>query len=776
MRFKILSFFLIMSVGFASAQTFYTSGYVKDDESGEPLSGVLVKETVTGLSTHTNADGYFILPLPAGDRILLSEFPNYISHSDSFFLGQNTLMTILLKESFFSEVDGLTENPPDQLDEIQPGNITIDAAKLQYIPVLLAEPDFVKNLQLLPGITNGLDGSSGFNVRGGGTHDNVILLDGFPVYNINHYFGFFSGISNEAVKSFDLYKGPTPARFGSRTSSVLDVHTKDGNMEETRGTAGISMMSFFGFVEGPIVPGKTSYMFSGRRTYPGLFNVFNPLATFTANEVSNSYFYDVNFKLTHLVSDKDKVQLMFFTNRDRYYAEISDAYYSGADAVEDIARDEVNWTNLNASMRWTHVMSKKAFATFVGGYTRYRFNIISKFNRSINGEKVQDYNINYLSGLQDAVLKADVEYWHSSTQHIRYGIWQTLHMFDAGEVNAKFNGSGNSYDTSIGNSSIILGNELAAYIEDEISISKRTHANLGMRVSSFASGGAFFVLPEPRASIRFKYNDQSSWKLGYSWNNQYLHHLNNTGLNLQSDLWVPASDDLKPSQSHQINGTWVRKLGDKGWELVFDVYYKWLRNAIDFKEGTSTNTLEFDWRKRLEQGKGKAYGMEVMIQRKFGKLNGWLSYTLSKNDRLFANINNGLQYPADYDRRHAFNLSIIYLASETYTFSINTTYGTGYSVNFPYGVYYDINGNLVYDYQGKNSYQLRDYFRIDASIINERNNPFTAGSQEFIISVYNLTNRFNPVYAYIDTSGNKPVGKEVSLLPFIPAITYKFNF
>ncbi len=350
---KILLLLFVLVQYVASAQTFYVSGYVRDEDSGEPLSGVLIEEPLVKLKTTTNSDGYYILPLPAGDRILNFTYPRYIDGADSFYLGQSLQHDKALVLAFFSEEAGAEYVSDKQLNEVFPGEVSIDAEKLQYIPVLLSEYDFIKNLQLLPGVNTGLDGSNGLHVRGSGPDQNMLLLDGMPVYNTNHYFGFFSGLSNEMIKSFDFYKGPSPARYGSRLSSVLNVQTKDGNMEEATGNMGISILSAFGFVEGPIARGKTSYMFSARRTLPGLIDLFNPLVVGLANEVSTAYFYDINFKVTHKLNEKDKLQFSIFTNRDRYFAEISDSYNNGQDVVRDMEKNEINWTNLNASLRYT---------------------------------------------------------------------------------------------------------------------------------------------------------------------------------------------------------------------------------------------------------------------------------------------------------------------------------------------------------------------------------------------------------------------------------------
>ncbi|TNE78538.1 MAG: hypothetical protein EP332_14045 [Bacteroidetes bacterium] len=771
---KLLFLLLVLLQYYASAQTFYVSGYVRDEESGEPLSGVFIEEPVAKLKTNTNSDGYYILPLPAGNRVLNFTHPRYIDGTDSFYLGQSLQHDKDLVIAFQSEEEGAEYVSDKQLNQVYPGEITIDAEKLQYIPVFLSEYDFIKNLQLLPGVNTGLDGSNGLHVRGSGPDQNMLLLDGMPVYNTNHYYGFFSGLNNEMIKSFDFYKGPSPARFGSRLSSVLNVQTKDGNMYEAHGNMGISMLSAFGFVEAPILEGTTSMIFSARRTLPGLIDLFNPLVSGVANEISSAYFYDINFKLTHKLNAKDKLQFSVFTNRDRYYAELTDNYVNGQDNIRDIARDEINWTNLNASARYTKVLSKKAFVNILAGYSRNRTNFISSFSREVNGGAGVKADYRYKSSLEDIVLKADFEYWKSREQRIHYGIWQTGHMFRTGDLNATQTGA-NAFDTSLGNTQMVYANEMAAYVEDEINIGSYMVLNLGLRVSSFVSSDAAFVFPEPRISTLFKTTDNGSLKLAYSWNTQYIQQLNNPGISLPTYMWVPSSNGLRPSHAHQFNASYVTRINDDGWEFVTDAYYNRLNNVLTNAAGTDPSDLNFNYESRVTQGRGDAYGLEFMLQKKYGRFSGWVSYTLARSTRQMDDVNNGERYDYRYDRRHSISTSLIYKTDGAYVFAINVVYGTGYAYDFPYGVYLDINGNLVNDYGKKNSLRLSDYFRIDASIINKRYNAM-GGTQELVFSAYNLTNHFNAAYAEVGSSASGITAQEVSFLGFIPSFTYKFTF
>lgn len=771
---KILFLLFILVQYVATAQTFYVSGYVRDEDSGEPLSGVVIEEPAVKLKTTTNSDGYYILPLPAGDRTLNFTYPRYIVGTDSFFLGQSLQHDKYLVLAFHSEEAGAEYVSDKQLNEVFPGEVSIDVEKLQYIPVLLSEYDFIKNLQLLPGVNTGLDGSNGLHVRGAGSDQNMMLLDGMPVYNTNHFFGFFSGLSNEMVKSFDFYKGPSPARYGSRLSSVLNVQTKDGNMQEAHGNMGISILSAFGFVEGPLVTDKTSYMFSARRTLPGPIDLVNPVSIGVSNEVATAYFYDINFKVTHKLNEKDKLQFSIFTNRDRYFAEVSESYNQGQDLFRDINKNEINWTNLNTSARYTKVLSKKAFVNFLAGYSRNRTNAISTFSRQVNNDPPVTSDIRYKSSLEDIVLKADFEYWKSREQRVRYGVWQTTHIFNTGQITATQNGA-NDFDTSLGNTKTILANELAAYLEDEINIGKNMVLNLGLRLSSFVSSDAAYVYPEPRISALFRTTDNGSLKLAYAWNTQYIQQLNNPGIDLPTYMWVPSSSTLKPSQGHQFNASYVTRINDKGWEFVTDAYYKIMNQILTPAAGSDPGEWNFNYESRVAQGRGDAYGLEFMLQKKYGRFSGWISYTIARSTRLMDEVNNGVRYDYRYDRRHAISGSLVYKTSGDYVFALNVVYGTGYAYDFPFGVYMDIDGNIVNDYGEKNSLRLSDYFRIDASIINKRRNLF-GGSQEIIFSAYNLTNNFNAAYARVVNAPTGISAKEYSIFPFVPSFTYRFTF
>lgn len=765
-----------------SAQQYSVSGFVRDGASGEPLIGATVYEPNLHVGTTTNKSGFYSLILPAGDRVIQWSYVGYFQKSDTFYLGQNEMRSHELDENYYIdeivvEADAL-ETIPDETST--PNVVSIPINQIRFLPPVFGEVDLIKSIQMMPGVQTGLEGSGGFYVRGGTPDQNLILIDGVPVYNINHAFGYFSSFSTDAISQFQLYKGGFPARYGSRLSSVLDITLKDGNDKEFSGAAGLSFVAFYGYLEGPIIQGKTSFSISARRSMPGIPNIFNPFSNFADGSENVASFYDITAKITHRISERDKLTASFFRSKDTYSNTLTEKYTAGNSRIEEKTEDKVDWANTTGALRWSHVHSAKLFATYAFNYAEYLFNIRSTYNQVVqsdSGRAETNYALRYYSGIRDFSAKADYEYTSSSKHHIRYGGIYTLHALAPGAVEANFQGPRISLDTVLGPSRRIQSNEFGLYIEDDIKVSTRLRANLGLRISSYLVNGKAYFAPEPRASMRYSLNSKMAFKASYSYMNQYLHMLSNSGLGLPIDLWFPATEKIGPQSSHQVTAALVRTIKDN-WEVSVEGYFKQLKNVIDYAEGSDFLSVQSSWENSVEQGIGQNYGLEFLVQKKFGNARGWLGYTLAWNRRKFDNINQGEWYYYRYDRRHQINLSASLPYSDRSALSFNIVYGSGYPITFPYGRYLDANGNVVFDYQQKNGYRLRYYLRFDVGYTNTKENFNSGLKQEFMVSIYNLFNRSNPYYMYLDYDPNTgaPIAKEVSLIPFFPSITYRLSF
>ena len=776
----LLSFFLIFSAVSLYSQQFSVSGFVRDKESGEALIGVMVMDQGAQRGTRSNENGYFNLIVPAGYRYIEFYLPGYEKYGDSVYLGADERLEVnLVEDIYFEEVyiDPDDKRIPDEPAIPEPQSSTPQMIK--NVPPVFGEVDLIKSIQFLPGIQGGVEASSGLHVRGGSPDQNLVQIDGVPVYNINHTFGFFSAFNTESVLNYNLYKGGYPARFGSRLSSVLDITMKDGNNQEIHGNASLSLISFSGYLEGPLYKDKTTFSASFRRTLPGIVNIINPLTTGASGERTGGYFYDGTVKLTHRVDERSKLSLTFYRGKDKFFSEIQDRSNSGGLRTEETRHDEINWGNTTVALRGSRAISKRLYGNVSLSYTEYQFNQIRRYNRVEETDSTRDetdYNLRYFSGIRDFSLKADFEYAYNYRHKLSYGFVNTVHAFAPGAIEAIFKGPGTNIDTTYGAARRIVANEAAVYLEDDIHWSNRLRTQIGLRVSSYFADNSFYYALEPRVSLRYSLSHKAALKLSYTRMNQYLHLLANSGLGLPTDLWLPSTAHVKPESAHQLTASVERTVAD---DMIFsvEVFYKWLNNVVDYSEGADFVDVQENWEGKVEQGVGRNYGLEVLFSKRYGEVTGILAYTLSWNRRQYEFINNGNWYYYRYDRRHQINFTANMDVTERNTIAFSGIFGTGYPVTFPHGRYVDINGNEVFDYEMKNGYRLRYYLRFDVALTNKRENYYSGLRQEFVISIYNLFNRRNPYFLYVDRdAGQGFVAKEVSIFPLFPSVTYRLLF
>ena len=796
------------------AQKVTISGYINDLESSEVLIGANIYDVISGKGTASNEFGFFSLTLPAGEAQLRFSYTGYAAETKKMSLQKDEKINIKLNQNIQLEevvVIG-RKNEESGINATQMSSIDVPLNILKTTPTLLGETDVMKTIQMLPGVQAGTQGSAGIYVRGGGPDENLILLDGIPLYNVDHLLGFFSVFTPEVVKKVTFFKGSFPSRFGGRLSSVIDVRTNDGDMYNYHGAIGIGLLSSKLQFEGPIVKGRTSFNISGRRSYLDL--IAKP---FLAKEDDVTlYFYDLNAKINHKFNDKSRLFLSLYNGQDKFGTKFED---SGGSDNNYINKDDgfLAWGNTLISARWNYIFSPKLFSNTTVAFTNYKFDIDIKsysFNRMDNIENQR--NSKYSSGIKDIAYKIDFDYYPSHRHHIKFGTEYLRHNFkpevETQRVKESEDGvvSDSTYFSS--SNSQIYANEISAYAEDEFSITPRLNLNAGLHFSLFNVRNTSYTSLQPRLSARYQLTDNVAIKASYTKMNQYIHLLSSYNITLPNDLWVPTTDRIKPMRSHQYSlGTYYT--GIEGWELSAETYYKDMRNIIEYKDGATFLGSSYNWEEKVEMGKGRSYGLELMAQKTTGKTTGWIAYTLAKSERKFdkSGINMGEWFPHKYDRRHHINVTATHKISEKIDISAAWEFYTGgvftvseeiaaiitphYSMS-NYGYYYHtiINAGPTIGLEPSawavNYINHRNNYRLSASHclslgINFRKKK-KHGERIWNFGIYNAYNTMNPHFVYktsvaeFDENGtylkDRSVLKKLTIFPIIPSFTYTFKF
>ncbi len=757
----------------ASLQKRVLSGYVRDEESGESLIGAHVIDVNSGAGVSTNVYGFFSLVV-TGDYIEAS----YIGFEKVKIKLQpdQSELTINLQphSNMLSEVVITGEQ---KITEVTAMSIMkLAPEKIKKLPVFMGESDVLKSLQLLPGVQSGNEGSSGIYVRGGGQDQNLILLDGVPVYNANHLFGFFSVFNTDAIKNVSLIKGGFPARYGGRLSSVVDIQMKEGNMNKLEGEGALGIIASKLTLSGPINQGKTSFMVSGRRTYIDALTV--PLMKLGgANPVFGYNFWDLNAKINHIASKKDRFYLSFYSGRDRFFNEHK---FKRLPDVDEEEHQTLNWGNITSAFRWNRQFNKKLFANLTTTYSRYQFKLATtldyQYSEGFGSPDIYRESA-YFSNIQDIGMKVDFDYFLDNHHHIKFGANAISHQLKPGVSSYK---SHTEVDTTFGSRQINL-EEYYVYLEDEIKLMRSLSMNLGIHVSGAAVANSFYQSVQPRVSLNQKLSNQWSFKASYARMAQYIHLLVNSGIGLPTDLWVPSTDIVKPQLSDQVAAGVVANLG--GIELSVESYYKWMDNLIEYKDGAGFLDIDSDWEHKVAFGTGKSYGIECFVQKKIGQSTGWVGYTWSKTNRHFDQLNFGKAFPYRYDRRHDVSLVYSYQISEQISLGAVWVYGTGNAITLPTSSYpkatwdtNEINYNeFIKHYPGRNSSRMEDYHRLDLNVSFKKQKRW--GERTLVFGLFNAYNRQNPTY--IDFDDRDPQNKQFkkfSLFPIMPNVSYQFKF
>lgn len=766
--------------GLSAQQTVTISGYVEDAASGERLIGATVFDLKSKKGTSTNAFGFFSLTLPADSVWLRVSFVGYQSHFNNVWLDKDMNLTVTLTNSVdLKEVEVIADRIEDNS---QMSTMVLQMDMVRSLPVLLGERDILKTIQLLPGIKSGTEGSSGLYVRGGGPDQNLILLDGVPVYNASHLFGFFSVFNSEAINSVEIVKGGFPARYGGRLSSVLDIRMKEGNTKEFHGDGSVGIIASRLTLEGPIKKDKTSFMVSARRTYLDL--LARPLIKAASNgQTAGYYFYDVNTKINHRINDKNRIYFSTYFGNDKFYSKYGSNYLNNNVRYENKSEASLNWGNIISALRWNYEISNKLFCNTTVTYSRYKFNVgfSDETKRTENGQSTTTKNsFNYFSGIQDWSGRVDFFYIPNTKHYIRFGANETYHTFTPGVNSFTYVDNVTNQDTTFG-SMKKFAHEMYVYAEDDWDITNRIKVNAGLHFSGFLVDGKSYWALQPRVSGRFLINEESSFKLSYARMAQYIHLLTNAGIGLPTDLWVPVTENIKPQIADQVAIGYARTIKKK-FQFSTELYYKFMNNLIEYKDGATFFGSDKDWQEKVESGKGWAYGMELLLEKKSGKTTGWIGYTLSWSNRQFENLNFGEIFPYRYDGRHNVGIAITHHFTEKIDVGIVWVYGTGNAVTLGYERYnaldenpFGNNFNEVVHISERNNYRMPSYHRLDIGVNFHKKK--SKHERTWSIGLYNAYSRQNAFYLFFDYNNNGDrVFKQVSLFPIIPSFSYSFKF
>ncbi|GAB4446187.1 MAG: TonB-dependent receptor [Bacteroidales bacterium] len=772
-------FFQLVVLG----QKFTISGYVRDKKSGEdlPSANVYVEELKKG--TSTNNYGFFSLTLPKGNYTIKVSFIGYGDVIKKVILDKDIKINFVLSETVIqaSEITVTGERTNKNVESIEMSSYKLPVETIKEIPSFMGEVDVLKSIQLLPGVQSSGEGNSGFYVRGGGPDQNLILLDNAIVYNAGHLFGFFSIFNADAIKDVNLIKGGAPANYGGRLSSVLDISMKEGNNQTYHVDGGIGVISSRLTVQGPIKKDTSSFLISGRRTYIDILT-----KPFIKGKMKGSgyYFYDLNAKINYRFSENNRLFLSGYFGRDVFSFKNS----------EDGFGAKFPWGNTTLSARWNHVFNQKLFQNLSATFSNYHF---------IFDAEQSDFEFKLYSGVKDYAISLDYTYLPSVLHTLKFGAQYTFHDFEPGSATARIGNT--NFDT--GKIIHYYANDMALYANDEFDISEKLKLSIGIRPTLFQHIGSFtrYLLDdkrqakdtiqykpfeniatysniEPRLSMRYSLNHSTSVKASYSQNYQYIQLASMSSATLPTDAWIPCTDQIKPQFAVQYAAGFFKNFKNDTYETSIELYYKTMKNLIDYKEGlTSDDNMGNNPDNNFTFGTGKSYGAEFFVKRRFGKLNGWVGYTLSKTTRLFPEINNGKEYPAKYDRRHDLSVVLTYDLNDIWNFGAVFVYATGDATTLPISRYF-IEGRIVSEYGERNSFRLAPYHRADISVNYKFPNKGKKWNSSLNFSIYNVYNRMNPYFIYFDTKTDlenysiTTTAKQVSLFSILPSLTYNFNF
>ncbi len=792
------------------------SGFVRDKRSAESLIGASVYEAHSRVGTASNNFGFFSLTLPPGNITIRSSYIGYTSHQHILNgLERDTVLTIELEPSASLQEVVITGQSNDKQSVLstQMGALEINQQTIRSTPVMFGEADIIKTLQLTPGVSAGTEGTAGMYVRGGNVDENLFLIDGNPVYQINHIGGIFSAFNPEAISGMDFFKSGFPSRYGGRLSSVVDVHTKEGNMKEYHGSASIGLISGNLNFEGPIIKDRTSFNIGLRRTW---LDVLSAPAVAIANKITKKdgtrlraryAFHDLNLKVNHIFNDRSRMYLSLYNGNDVLKGGSTDFPDQDSDNNYNYDSDvSLRWGNIMATAGWTYVFNNRLFGKVSGVFTRYHSRLRNTEHDVVGNEGDEDYSDSFRenetnTGITDFGLRTSFDYLPASAHHIRFGGDYLVHRFHPEYNRSVAYEKNEETSVEIGQefaNDLLWGHEAGVYAEDDWTLSSAVRLNAGLRFRLFNVQGKTYTGLEPRVSLRWLLDDNLSFKASYSRMNQYVHLISNSFISLPTDAWMPVTRKLKPLISDQVSAGFYYNL-NKEYNFSVEGYYKTLDNLLEYRDGHTFTPSFVNWEDKLTAGEGSSYGAEFMVRKETGRTTGWVGYGLSWSDRQFDELNQGARYPARFDNRHKLNIVVMHKISPKVELSAAWSYASGNHVTLSLENYYENgtgsptnNDNHYMDasesidyYEGRNNYQLPAYHRLDLGIKIYR--PKKKGRMGiWTVSIYNVYSRMNPFMIYksdktVPDPGssygkNVPVFKTIGIMPIIPSISYTYKF
>ncbi len=768
-KFYLLFLFLLSILPGFAQQKFTLSGFIRDSKTGENLIGatITIKE-LHGIGVGTNAYGFYSITLPAGKYQVISQFIGYTPEIRQIILDKSIRQNFSLTEQIntLSEVIISGQRRDENITKTTMGMQKLNTSEIKSIPVLFGENDVLKTIQLLPGIKPAGEGSSGFNVRGGSSDQNLILLDEATVFNASHLMGFFSVFNSDAIKDITVYKGNEPAEYGGRLSSVLDIKMNDGNEQNFKVSGGIGLISSRISAEGPIVKDKGSFMVTARRTYADLFL---KLSADTSKNQTRLYFYDLNAKASYRLNNNNRLYL---------------SGYLGKDMITLKNMFGINWGNISGTLRWNHLFSDRLFSNTSLIFSNYDYKIFIN-----NGNK-----LNIISRIQDYGIKEDLQFYIQANSTLKFGFNSIYHKIIPGLVTSDTN-------INLKNLTNKFAWENSFYTSHLYHLNDQLTVEYGSRLSLFSaigpgsfysydangktttvktySSGDFiktYLSIEPRITIDYRINLESAIKASLSRNVQNLHLLSNSTSGNPTDLWIPSSNNVKPELSDQVSLGYYRNFDDNKFEFSVETYYKKLQNQLDYKNGAELMFNEYV-ESQILFGQGRAYGLEFFMKKKQGRFNGWVSYTLSRTERKFDAINSGNYFPAKQDRTHDISLVGMYDLSRTWTLSATWVYYSGNAVTYPTGKY-EIDGKTMFFYGDRNANRMPDYHRLDigATWVREKSKKVESSWNFSLYNAYGHENAYIITFRDSKSDPKKTEAVQTTLFKMIPSVTYNFKF
>jgi len=788
----VFLYVLLHQNAYSQEKKFTISGYVTESTSKELLLGVSVYVPELNLGTVSNDYGFYSLTLPEGTHSLTLSYIGFESQQIKIDLNDDMERTFVLRPQTeaLDEVVVTSESKLQESKVTQMSTLKINPDIVENVPALLGEKDVLKTLQLLPGIQGGAEGSSGFFVRGGTPDQNLIILDDAVVYNSNHLFGFLSVFNGDAIKSVEAFKGGFPARFGGRLSSVIKIDMKDGNKEKLTGKFNIGLISSSLLLEGPIKKGKTSFIFSGRRTYADLL-----AQPFLEEDLNAGYFFaDLNFKINHVFNENNRLYWSNYYGEDKFYS-------TEREDNGDRFRARLGWGNITSSLRWNHRFNNKLFSNTSLIFSNYRFRVLQE-------DRFEDEESTFRtsSGINDYTLKTDFNFYPNPNHSVRFGALGTLHNFTPQRLFVR-----DPFQENLDSEQELNSFEGGLFVEDDWKATEKLSISGGLRFSYFKQNKTSYNYLEPRIGVSYNIDPNLAIKGSYANMNQFVHLLSSSGIGLPTDLWVSATDNVKPQRANQYALGLAKDFTDNEYSISLEGYYKTMDDIIEYKEGASFLVLddletaqEVDWEDNITSGRGWAYGAELLLRKKKGPFTGWLGYTLAWSQRQFQELNQGRRFNARYDRRHDLSVVGIYKPSKKITFSANWVYSTGINFTLPNvsslgsNTGLPINNTLDQPNSGlfgpiatnnftnqRNNFRGEANHRLDLGIQFHKQRK--KSHRTWGVSIYNAYARKNPFFYYtsengVDLNGDQSLDifrtelNRVALLVFVPSINYTLKF